>query len=190
MRTEWLNLMGITLSMAHLQLLLPLLFSLVMAFYDARSQRIPNYLTLGCALAGLGFQLGFNGLAGAGDGLLGMVLGFGLLILFYARGGMGAGDVKALAALGVWLGARQTLYLFVYMAFSGVLLIIFYLWRRGAFRGQFKRLRDYLLSWVLLGGRLRGGEPAPATPPKAQAIPYAVAMAMGMLVICWTSLKA
>ncbi len=32
--------------------------------------------------------------------LLGLALGFGLLLLPYALGGMGAGDVKALAALG------------------------------------------------------------------------------------------
>ncbi len=186
MRPEWLNLIGLTLSKTHPQLVLPLLFALVMGWNDARTRRIPNYLNLCCALAGLGYQLGFHGLAGLTDGLLGMVLGFGLLILFYLKGGMGAGDVKALAALGTWLGVWQTLFLFAYMAFSGVFLVILVLWWRGALWSRIKRGWDFLVGWVLLrphaGPR---GAPAPAAREKSEVIPYAVAMAMGMAIVCW-----
>ncbi|MFZ0052603.1 MAG: A24 family peptidase [Desulfobaccales bacterium] len=186
MRPEWLNLLGLSLSKAHLQLVLPLLFALAMGWNDARTNRIPNYLNLSCALAGLGYQLGVNGLAGLTDGLEGMVLGFGLLVLFYVKGGMGAGDVKALAALGTWLGAWQTLFLFAYMAFSGVLLVILVLWWRGALWSRIKRGWEFLVGWVLLRPHPgANGAPAPATPGKSEAVPYAVAMAMGMAIICW-----
>ena len=96
-------------------LLLPLLLSLWMAWGDIRTQRIPNYLSLGTAVAGLGFQLGCHGWGGLWSGFLGLVLGFGLLLIPYLLKGMGAGDVKALAALGAWLGPRNTLFLFIYM---------------------------------------------------------------------------
>ncbi len=186
MRPEWLNLLGPALSKAHPQLVLPLLFALVMGWHDARTKRIPNYLNLCCALAGLGYQLGVNGLAGLGAGVLGMLLGFGLLVLFYLKGGMGAGDVKALAALGTWLGPWQTLFLFAYMAFSGVLLVILVLWWRGALWSRIKRGWEFLVGWVLLrphaGAR---GAPAPAAPGQSEGVPYAVAMAMGMAIICW-----
>ena len=186
MRPEWLNLIGLSLSKAQPQLILPLIFALAMGWSDARTRRIPNYLNLSCALAGLGYQLGVNGLAGLTDGLLGMVLGFGLLILFYLKGGMGAGDVKALAALGAWLGARQTLYLFVYMAFSGVLLVILVLWWRGALWSRMKRGWGFLVGWVLLRPHPgASGAPAPAAPGKSEVIPYTVAMAVGMAIICW-----
>jgi len=186
MRPEWLNLIGPSLSKAHLQLVLPLLFALAMGWNDARTKRIPNYLNLSCALAGLGYQLGFHGLAGLTDGLLGMVLGFGLLILFYVKGGMGAGDVKAFAALGAWLGVWQTLFLFAYMAFSGVLLVILVLWWRGALWSRIKRGWEFLVGWVLLRPHPgASGAPAPATPGKSEVVPYAVAMAMGMAIICW-----
>ena len=89
---------------AHLDVLVPLLLSLAMAGWDLKSKRIPNELTLGGALAGLGFQLGFHGLPGLWDGLAGWGLGFGLLMVPYCLGGMGAGDVKGGAALGAWLG--------------------------------------------------------------------------------------
>jgi hypothetical protein len=48
----------------HLRLLVPLALSLFMAWTDIQSKRIPNYLTLGSALPGWGFQLGFYGLPG------------------------------------------------------------------------------------------------------------------------------
>ena len=64
-------------------LLLPLLLSLVMAWGDIRTRRIPNYLTLGTAVAGLGFQLGCHGWWGLWSGFLGLLLGLGLLLPLY-----------------------------------------------------------------------------------------------------------
>ncbi len=188
MPSEWLNLVNLHLPKAHLHLVLPMLFALAMAWSDAKTRRVPNYLNLGCALAGLGYQLGFHGLHGLADGVLGMVLGFGLLILFYAKGGMGAGDVKAMAALGAWLGGWQTIYLFIYMAFSGVLLVILVLGWRGLLWSRSKRLWDFLVGWVLLrSAPSGGGAAAPAASHKSEVVPYAVAMAMGMAIVCWQS---
>ncbi len=186
MHPEWLKSIDLSLAKANPQLILPLLFSLAMGFNDARTRRIPNYLTLSCALAGLGYQLGFHGLAGLTDGLLGMVLGFGLLILFYLKGGMGAGDVKALAALGTWLGVWGTIYLFVYMAFAGAVLVTLILWWQGTLWNRIKRGLGFLMERVLMrpfpGA---SGSPAPAAPGKTEGVPYAVAVAVGMAIICW-----
>jgi prepilin peptidase CpaA len=157
-----------------------------MAWTDIQSNRIPNYLTLGTALAGLGFQLGFHGLPGLLNGLMGMGLGFALLICFYWLGGLGAGDVKALAALGTWLGPRLTVHLFIYMAFSGVVVIIVFLWRRGLLLSKLKRLWAFLMSWVLLRPH-SGVFPASTAAPRAslnEAIPYAIALALGMAILC------
>jgi prepilin peptidase CpaA len=193
---ESLNLMNFSffsffsLAKAQLNLILPFLLALWMAWRDATTGRIPNYLTGGCALAGLGYQLGFHGLAGLADGFLGMGLGFALLIFFYVKGGMGAGDVKALAALGAWLGWLNTLYLFVYMAFSGVLLIVMVLWRRGLLRGKIRQLRGYLVNWALTGSQPEKPPPAAAAAAKSEQVPYAVAMAMGMAIICGQGLMS
>jgi prepilin peptidase CpaA len=172
----------------HPNLVLPLLLALWMAWGDIRSNRIPNYLTLGCALTGLGFQLGFHGLSGLADGLLGMVLGFGLLIFFYWMGGMGAGDVKALAALGTWLGPWQTLFLFVYMAFSGLLVILVFLWWHGLLWEKIRRLWQILLSWILLRSHpstSTSTSSSSASPPAPkERIPYGAALALGMVILC------
>lgn len=184
MSAESFNFIGINFSKVQINLVLPLLFALWMAWHDVRTNRIPNYLTLGGVLAGLGYQLGSYGWTGLANGFLGMCLGFALLILFYWKGGLGAGDVKALAALGAWLGPLQTLFLFIYMAFSGIILIVFFLWWRGLLWGQIRRLWSVLLNRLLTRG-YGSMPPSASTPgPESSGIPYAVAMAMGMVILC------
>jgi prepilin peptidase CpaA len=180
----------------HLNLVAPFLLALCMALSDVRTRRIPNYLTFGGALTGLGFQLGFSGWPGLLDGFLGLLLGFSFLFLFYLRGGMGAGDVKALAALGAWLGSRLTFYLFIYMAISGVGLLIIYLWWQGLLwlkiRHFLKSFKGRLLNWILLrpykaSSKPSDNRPTPGSDQKTSAanFPYATAMAAGMAILLY-----
>ena len=85
---------------------LALAVALLAALEDLRSRRVPNRLTLPAMLAGLGLHWAAGGSAGLWFSLAGLLTGFGLLILFYVLGGMGAGDVKLLAAAGALLGAE------------------------------------------------------------------------------------
>jgi prepilin peptidase CpaA len=159
-------------------LVLPMILSVWIAWDDVRTHRIPNYLTFTIALTGLAYGLAFHGWAGLGDGLLGMCLGFGFLILPYIWGGMGAGDVKALAALGAWLGLERTLFLFCYMAIAGGLLALGVLWWQGSLWQKMRRAWIGMVNWVLCQ---RHGVPLP--PPPAQptpGLPYGLAMALGM----------
>src|SRR4030065_1999811 len=105
-------------------LLIPLTLTVWIAWGDLRTRRIPNYLTLGTAVAGLAYNFMSQGLPGLVSGILGMLLGFAFLILPYLWGGMGAGDVKALAALGAWLGPAGTGFLFCYMGIAGGLMAL------------------------------------------------------------------
>lgn len=173
---------------ANAHLMAPLVLACWMAWGDLRTHRIPNYLTLGTALAGLGFQFGVHGWPGLLQGFLGLGLGFALLIGFYLKGGMGAGDVKALAALGAWLGPVSTLYLFVYMGLAGVPLIFFYLWQRGEIQAKFREWRNALANRLLLHSQPSSPSSSSASdsaPAKAEGLPYAVALAMGMMFLFW-----
>jgi len=169
---------------ANAQVVLPLVLACWMAWGDFRTRRIPNYLTLGTALAGLGFQFGVYGWQGLGQGFLGLVLGFALLIGFYLKGGMGPGDVKALAALGAWLGPLPTLYLFLYMGLAGIPLIFIFLWQRGEIRAKARQWWHALVNRILL--RSQPSSPVPVRKSaKSEGLPYAVAMALGMVLLCW-----
>jgi prepilin peptidase CpaA len=180
--SHWLSGLGPRL-MAHPDLILALLLSLGMAACDLRTRRIPNYLTLGGALAGLVFQLVYQGLPGLLDGLAGLALGFFLLLGPYLLGGMGAGDVKASAALGAWLGLRRAFALFVYMGICGGLIILaMWLWQ-GRLLAGLREAWNFLLNWLLC--RPFDSKPPPPASDRNASIPYGAAMALGMVVLWW-----
>jgi prepilin peptidase CpaA len=169
----WMNSRG--------NLLIPLALTVWIAWGDLRTRRIPNYLTLGTAVAGLAFNCLVHGLPGLADGILGMLLGFACLILPYLWGGMGAGDVKALAALGAWLGPLHTLFLFCYMGVAGGVMALGYLAWQGILWEKIKQGWTFLLNLIL---SRPAGAPAPPSPAGLTAgIPYGVAIAVGMLIL-------
>lgn len=89
------------------------------AVSDIRSHRIPNWLTFPAAGAGLGYHTYLNGVSGLIFSLAGLAAGLGLLIAFYLAGGMGAGDVKLLGAVGALIGPKGVFLAFVYTAILG-----------------------------------------------------------------------
>jgi prepilin peptidase CpaA len=162
-------------------LLIPLILTMWIAWGDLRTRRIPNYLTLGMAVAGLAFNGLAHGLPGLADGILGMLLGFSCLILPYLWGGMGAGDVKALAALGAWLGPKLTIFLFCYMGIAGGVIALGYLVWHGILWQKIKEGSVFLLNLIL---SRPDGPPRPPSPATLTAgIPYGVAIAVGMIVL-------
>jgi prepilin peptidase CpaA len=87
-----------------------LIAALIAAITDVWKFKVYNALTLPLLASGILY----HGLrADLGNSLLGIVFGFGALIALYVIGGMGAGDVKLMAALGAWLGMPLTFYVFI-----------------------------------------------------------------------------
>jgi prepilin peptidase CpaA len=92
---------------------------LVAGAYDARYRKIPNWLSL----SGLILGLGINTLLSGWGGLGAAALGFGLAMLIYTPiylvRGMGAGDVKLMAAIGAIVGPHDWLGIFIATALVG-----------------------------------------------------------------------
>jgi prepilin peptidase CpaA len=83
----------------------PLVALLALATHsDLREQRIPNALSLGGAFVGLLIQLAFLGPVGIIYAVLGWTVCLLCFLPFYALGGMSAGDVKLMAAVGAFVG--------------------------------------------------------------------------------------
>jgi len=86
--------------------------TLLASWIDYSQRRVPNWLNLAILLCGFVAQGWYFGWSGLWTGAMGMLIGFGVLIVPWMMHGMGAGDVKLMAAVGVWLGPKLTLYSF------------------------------------------------------------------------------
>lgn len=110
-----------------LAILFASLFILSICITDTLYAKIPNWANLALILAGLGYNFYVAGAAGVFLSALGLLVGLLLFILPYLMGGMGAGDVKALAALGALLGPGQIWQVFLYVALiGGVMAMLHY----------------------------------------------------------------
>jgi prepilin peptidase CpaA len=92
---------------------------LVAAIYDLRFRRIPNWVSLSGIVLGLGCNtllLGWPGVRGASLGLLCAVA---VYVPLYLVRGMGAGDVKLMAAVGAIAGPEGWLQIFLATALIG-----------------------------------------------------------------------
>jgi prepilin peptidase CpaA len=178
---DWMYALGPWIK-SHPDLILPLLLSLGMAGCDLKTRRIPNYLTLGGALGGLIFQGAFHDLPGLLDGLAGLGIGLALFLGPYLLGGMGAGDVKASAALGTWLGPWRVFALLVYTGIWGGLIILVALLWQGRLWAGIREGWSFLLNWLLC--RHFDPKPPPAS-RQSSTIPYGAAMALGVATLCW-----
>jgi prepilin peptidase CpaA len=111
------------------------LITVAAAVLDVRTRRIPNWFTVPVFAAGLLFHIVTAGLAGLGTAAAGFATGFGILLLLYLMGGGGGGDVKLMGALGTWLGATSTLFVFVLSAVFAVaftvVVVIAGVWKHG-----------------------------------------------------------
>src|SRR5262249_11682462 len=118
------------------------------AAIDIRDRRIPNWLSLSGVVGGVSLNSFTGGLDGLVLSLTGVVAGFLLLFFAYLLWGMGAGDVKLLAAVGAFLGPKLVFCAFIWMALcGGVLAILFVLWRR-AVRQTFANLKSLIGGWI------------------------------------------
>lgn len=121
------------------------------AWIDLDRQKIPNVLTYPTMVVGIGYHWAMYGLEGLSFSLLGLATGFGVLVLFYFMGGMGAGDVKLMAAVGAVLGAKGVFFSFLFTAlYGGLYSLVIILVYRQMFQGFFKDLYNTLLTFLLI----------------------------------------
>jgi len=151
----------------------------VATFTDLRSRRIPNWLVLPFLLAGFavsGWLHGSHGIVQSAEGLAVGSLFFGILCFM---GGMGMGDVKLCAAIGVWIGPSQMLTALVMTGITGGVIALCWA-AAGGFIGQmFAGTGD-----LIFGLKARGFDPHPElvlSNPASRKMPYAPAIAIGTL---------
>ncbi len=108
-----------------------LICALLGAIFDVRSRRIPNLLTVPAMLAGLALHLGSGGWREMLSSFCALLVCGLVFLVFYLAGGMGAGDVKLIAAEGCILGLGNAASLLVLTAIAGGVLAVMYAGKHG-----------------------------------------------------------
>ena len=92
---------------------------LIASLTDLSRGRIPNSVTFTGIIGAMILHSAINGSAGLRFCLMGITLGFMLLGPLYAMGGIGAGDVKLLMAVGGLVGPGNLVKIFVVASLVG-----------------------------------------------------------------------
>ena len=157
--------------------------ALVAALWDLKTRRIPNVLTFGAALAGIAVHGYLGGWTGAGMSVAGWLVGVACFLPLFLLGGMGAGDVKLLAAIGAWLGPAATVWVAMFSAIAGGLMgLIVSLW------SGYLTQAIVNISWMFRFWRTAGPGPVPAVTLATHEGPrlaYAVPVFAGLMVALW-----
>lgn len=146
-------------------------------FTDLRERRIPNKLTLSGFLVGLAIGTVMEGgpplaaLAGAG-------LALAVALPFVALGGLGGGDAKLLIAVGAFVGPGGLLSVALYGGLAGGILAAGSAIRRGMIVPVLLNSGRLFVHLITLG---RHGERFALDSPRAQSVPYGLAIAAGAL---------
>jgi prepilin peptidase CpaA len=145
---------------------------------DVRDRRIPNRLTAPALAAALACAAWTAGLEGMLSALAGAALVLAVLVVPFALRLVGAGDVKAIAAVAAFHGAAATPALLWWITVAGGACALLALALRG---GLAELLRRWWLSLQLtaLERRLHYVPPA-AGSTAAWGLPFAVAIALGV----------
>jgi prepilin peptidase CpaA len=160
-----------------------LTIALVACVTDIRSRRIPNVLTFGAAVAGLLFHLATGGRDAGFDSAMGYLAGTAIFLPFFLLGGMGAGDIKLLAALGAWIGPHDVLWLAAYTSITGGVFAVGLGLMRGYLRTALRNVLNLVQFWWLTGFR-----PHPEVTLERGAGPrlaYAIPIFIGTAVTLW-----
>jgi len=160
-----------------------LLVAAVACAIDLRVRRIPNRLTFGAAAAGLLYHTMTGGASGLLAAASGWVIGGAIFFLPFALGGLGAGDIKLLAALGAWLGPSDTVWLSLFTGVAGGVLAVGVSLFHGYLREALRNVWMLLMHW-----RVAGIRPLPELTLEAQRGPklaYGVAVLAGTVVTLW-----
>jgi prepilin peptidase CpaA len=172
----------------HLELIYVLGFTtvgLVGGIIDLRTYRIPNWVTWSGFGAGIVAHVCGDGLRGLESALLASLLALLVILPFYMKRGLGAGDVKLLMAASAFAGLPHFYSIVFWSTCAGAAMAIVYALSKGYLK---KALRNAM---AVVGH----ASSAPLSPhpdinldnPTLLRIPFGVGIAMGCLITAFGS---
>jgi len=159
-----------------------LLVAVMAAVTDLKARIVPNVLIIVGLALGFGLQIHASGTPGLIRALEGAAIGLLVFLPFYLAGGMGAGDVKLMAALGACLGPMEILRVALVASLVGALMALALASRRGALGRVLRSTGGLIAAWFTRWPRRIPELTLEA--PGNLSIPYAVAIAAGAAMVC------
>ena len=161
-------------------IVLTVIILLVADGWDIKTGTIPNYITIPAILAGLLLSVYYGGFLGLKDSFFGAGLGLLLLIIPFALGGIGGGDVKLMAAIGALNGWEFTLYAFLYSAIiGGIMALAISIWNKKLSQVFFNILMQFTTGQF----KIEEGEKSPLS--SGLSFPYGIAIMIGTCMAYW-----
>jgi prepilin peptidase CpaA len=151
------------------------------AFFDLRIRRIPNWLIISGLFCGIVLNA-FQGPSHLMQSIAGFAVGIAVLILPFAFGWMGAGDVKYFGVIGALLGASWLPRVFFYSALVAGLIAFVYLAFGLARFSRFKQSWLDLKVAVLSMGHVLPDSVQKRTREHGDSVPWGVAFAAGTII--------
>ncbi|WP_253701314.1 prepilin peptidase [Bacillus sp. FJAT-29814] len=148
---------------------------LISLYTDVKKRKILNIVTLPSILLGFVIHIISNGLDGFLFSGKGFLTGLGLLIIPYLLGGMGAGDVKLMAAIGALAGTSFVFYSFIYTALIGGLISLVLIIKQ---KGFLNSLKSFLYAVVFFRSNV-GSIFLAKNKHSSISFPYGVAIVLG-----------
>jgi prepilin peptidase CpaA len=158
--------------MPNLVIILILVISIIT---DLRDRKILNIVTLPAILTACIYHFFTSGLEGFYFSGQGFLVGLGLLIIPFLMGGIGAGDVKLLAAVGAWKGTFFIFYTGIYAGILGGFIALFILLKRRQLISTLRRMLFSVIFLISAKGYLLNKDDEHG----AISIPYAIPIALG-----------
>jgi prepilin peptidase CpaA len=165
--------------------LVVLLAVAITAVIDLWKFKIHNVVTFPVLISGVAYHGWIDGASGVGQSLLGVLFAIAILGAFYCMGGMGAGDVKLLAAIGAWLWLPGTFGVFVASALASGIYAVIVIITCGRFKETWLNLKIIYYRMVAVARHLGAEDHVEIAITKedrrTRVIPYAAMVAIGLL---------
>jgi prepilin peptidase CpaA len=168
------------------------IFAIIAAYIDGKELRVPNKITFPMIISGWIYSAIFYGMDGQGWyiglmwSLAGTAVGIATLLPAYAVGGMGAGDVKMMAAIGAWVHCTITFYAFCVSAIVGAILAVIMVIAAGEGRKHFNQFFFILNEITTIQNPETLAEIATERKSSMRLLPYGIPLAIGtVLYFAW-----
>ena len=125
--------------------------SALAALTDIWRFKVYNVLTFPVLFSGLAYYAANEGWSGLAVSALGAAFGLAVFVVPYLMGGMGAGDVKFVAALGAWLGIQSLAVVVFFGCMATGLYALFLVYLTGGVRQLWFNLQLTIFRFATVG---------------------------------------